>query len=134
MTIGPLNPHRPGNFANVTNSDESGFSCVSKTEKVYENFLTELLDEYGVDTTIKSLSSLYWLDSEGNDLLPDTLTSSQERAVSSMRKLRGSSKTSKVDETWQKYIENVFQITQNDITPLRVERVARVKTFKVRNK
>ena len=44
-----------------------------------------------------------------------------------MRELRGSSKTSKVDETWQKYIENVFQITQNDITPLTVKKVTPVK-------
>ena len=104
MPIGPINPHRPGNFANVKNSDEAGFFCVSKTEKVFEDFLTELAGNYDIDTTLKSLSSLYWLDSKGNDLDPNTLTSSQKRAVSSMRELRGSSKTSKVDETWQKYI------------------------------
>ena len=100
---------------------------MSKTEKVLEDFLTELLDEYGVDITIRSLSSLYQVDDKGDDCGTEKLTGWQKRAVSSMRELRGSSKTSKVDETWQKYIENVFQITQNDITPLTVKKVTPVK-------
>ena len=132
MPLGPINPHRAGNFANVKNSDEAGFFCVSKTAKVFEDFLTELTSIYNIDTTIKSLRSLYWLDSKGNDLDPNTLTSPQKRAVSIMRELRGSLKTSTVDETWQKYIENVFQRNQADITPLTVKRVVPVKTFKVR--